>query len=455
MDRARSVAFQEILTNDDLHATESAYLLSEEEAKGKELSEAAETDPGCSTDSDPEYDDETVDVSPRRDGLTWHAQVVPDNFHHEHFTVTPGQLTPCRGFPHITVSDLEARLQKIVEENERRGSSESQKSQSPRQQKTSWVLEGELNGWSSLVNLQLRGITKRYTKMGRPAIKRLWKHTQDGDPREVLRKQASSMPKSLRATFHAPPSTSLGWSPNSPGFSMWYDPYAAGGPRLLHGSAMVDEALPVTAERVHMFAHRYAMQEEKIKDRLSYHAALLIEWSHGRCATVVELAWWNGLGGYSGRSNWCHDMRAKGTTKLFAAMPPELKGPWQSSRAEIRFVDTPCQNLKEFEAYLRHYSDKGPLPVLQQRFFDPQIAASGAVRLSYSRHAHVLQYTLNYINANGAYSQSTRNCQTFAADFFSFLTGQKDKQPFTAGLRVLYKPRLMDFLYDCDVQDSG
>lgn len=36
---------------------------------------------------------------------------------------------------------------------------------------------------------------------------------------------------------------------------------------------------------------------------------------------------------------------------------------------------------------------------------------------------HITQYLLNYAAADPAYTEESRNCQTFAADFFRFLTG--------------------------------
>ena len=60
------------------------------------------------------------------------------------------------------------------------------------------------------------------------------------------------------------------------------------------------EEVPVVT-KVHHFAHRYAKakgQGETAKDRLTWHCGCLLEWSDGRGITIVELAWWSGLGGY-------------------------------------------------------------------------------------------------------------------------------------------------------------
>ena len=46
----------------------------------------------------------------------------------------------------------------------------------------------------------------------------------------------------------------------------------------------------------HLFQHRYARGErpETSKEQLTYHAAVLLEWSHGLYTTVIELALLNG-----------------------------------------------------------------------------------------------------------------------------------------------------------------
>ena len=50
----------------------------------------------------------------------------------------------------------------------------------------------------------------------------------------------------------------------------------------------------------------------------------------------------------------------------------------------------------------------------------------------------------------GEYQEERRNCQTFAADLFGFLSGRKGVEPYHAVCRVLYKPRPFLFLYDPD-----
>ena len=57
------------------------------------------------------------------------------------------------------------------------------------------------------------------------------------------------------------------------------------------------------------------------------------------------------------------------------ATPDCMKGPWKSSKSEIRMLDHPAKNLKEFQDYLDRHT--GPT----KRFLDPKIATSAKVRL--------------------------------------------------------------------------
>jgi hypothetical protein len=104
-----------------------------------------------------------------------------------------------------------------------------------------------------------------------------------------------------RAKLRGPPWTASGWSPDSPGFCYWYEPQHEN--RLSYGTnilQMVQDG--PTCTYVHMIAHRYAVQgRESPRDRLTYHSVCLLEWDHGQYCTVVELAFFNGLGGYKGK----------------------------------------------------------------------------------------------------------------------------------------------------------
>ncbi|CAE6911775.1 unnamed protein product [Symbiodinium sp. KB8] len=274
-----------------------------------------------------------------RQGYKWHAQIVGDNFFHKKHCTAPGFLKACRPFPHIKISDLRASLDK----NEH----------------GSWILSGPLNDWPGLVGLEFVSITCKVRSVMGTAVRRLWLHgsAEDTGPMEVLQALSDKTLRSLRGTFRAPTWTSVGWSPSSPGFLLWHASGYGGG--LLHGSATVDfarsnkEAAEATATNVHFFTHRYAKATEGIKDRLIWHGAILIEWSHQRFVSVVELAWLNGLGGYHGRCNWCRDKLAD-PTAIYAGMPDSMKVPWQQHLAEIRMVDT---EMKSFQVRYGAFPD--------------------------------------------------------------------------------------------------
>ena len=62
--------------------------------------------------------------------------------------------------------------------------------------------------------------------------------------------------------------------------------------------------------------------------------------------------------------------------------------------------------------------------------------------------ADLFNYVLNYAARDMEYHEESRNCQHFAADFYSFLVGGKPVQPHSPVCRVLYKPRPYYFIYD-------
>ena len=100
------------------------------------------------------------------------------------------------------------------------------------------------------------------------------------------------MPKgkgSVRATLRAPPWTAEGYSADSKGFVWWFFSQRPEGPLFLHGEAILRaiQGVPAQATHVHLFSHRYARgKPEGAKDMLTYHSAILLEWSHGRHLTV-------------------------------------------------------------------------------------------------------------------------------------------------------------------------
>lgn len=110
-------------------------------------------------------------------------------------------------------------------------------------------------------------------------------------------------------------------------------------------------------------------------------------------------------------------------------------------------IDMPITSKEQLEQYLRRYSEDGGLPRNEWRFKAPRIYASSEVRLRLRSPAHIAGYLLNYISRVAEYDTLRKNCQTFATDFFAFLTGQKDIQPFTNIVVPLYSQRTQAFLY--------
>lgn len=126
----------------------------------------------------------------------------------------------------------------------------------------------------------------------------------------------------VRAKLREPGWSAQGWSKNSPGYVMYYQaPETRKVPRVLYGVDIIKQLEQDRYEsakklgrnhhlqpspkcvKVHMISHRYAVVNEKWKDKISYHSFALLEWDHGQHCTIIELAFLNGLGGYNGRCN--------------------------------------------------------------------------------------------------------------------------------------------------------
>jgi hypothetical protein len=190
-----------------------------------------------------------------------------------------------------------------------------------------------------------------------------------------------------------------------------------------------------------MVSHRYAVRRESPRDKLTYHSVVLLEWEHGEYMTLVEGAFLNGMGGYKGKSNW-YDDRDESVTSLFRALPAEMICPWLTTSAEIRCYDITCKNLDEFKAFITKYEGN------TQRFVDPRYTFSHQARLTYRTKANIAAYLLNYIGRDMAYSDLRKNCQTFAADFCSFICGKKGVEPFHPVNRIDYRNQTHFFLYE-------
>jgi len=350
-----------------------------------------------------------------------------------------GRLKARRPMPHVTVSEL---IQMVKES------------------KPGAVLPGPLNGWRSMVDLQLQTVTCKAARNNAY----LWRYTDAtaSESSEAIAEQilAALSPKSLASKCSNPLSiraravgarwSKIGWSDASPGFVFAFRSQAEP-PKMVFGEDLAREGGMERAERVHLFAHRYAKEEENYKDKLTWHAGLLIEWDHGRYTTVVELAWLNGLGGYGGMSNWYAD-KLSGDTALFKAMPDAMKQPWDSSRSEIRMLDIPSNNVTAFSEFLEIYSNRTGYG--DRRFLEAKFpASSGSVSIYRNTRADISRYILNYVRADGGYSEINRNCQTFAADLFHFLTGES-MSVFTTVMKLAYRDKTQQFTQEPHRQTS-
>merc|ERR1719203_634120 len=287
----------------------------------------------------------------------------------------------------------------------------------------------------------IRGTVKRVwdfkPNMPKPQIAELTKH------------------KGLRATMLLPRWTALGWGPKSQGFLFWYSEQHGGVPRLLHGTsaleALEDDDVVYRKGRVtkiYAYAHKYPVAQETFKDMVSFHTLLLLEWSHGLHTTICELAWVNAVGGYGGKANWIED-KLEANPKLYQAMNtvPAMIRAWDSSKSELRMYDMPARNKMEFDAFLHKYSNHAGISLEEQRFVDPINYQTGVPKIRLLGPRELVAFMLNYIQRVPGYSEAGLNCQTYTADLFAFLTGQKGILPYTAVQQAVYVQHHHAFLY--------
>ena len=234
-----------------------------------------------------------------------------------------------------------------------------------------WIFSGVLNGFPGLKHLELVKIEYKATLV--PRWRTHW-HTEH-NPKDLK----PTYPKSImgltevRAKLREPGWSAEGWSKDSPGYVLYYQPPETRKvPRTLYGTNIIKQFEEERFERskglgwhrqlqpspkcvkIHMISHRYATLNEKWKDKITYHSFAFLEWDHGLHCTVIELAYLNGLGGYNGRCN--HIMvslilkpifsfgtkthhikllyhlqdRDEPVTTLFNSFPPEMVKPWKS-----------------------------------------------------------------------------------------------------------------------------
>lgn len=360
-------------------------------------------------------------------GLVWHAHLLAPSATRD--CTADGVVKPRRA--HLTVRGS-SFLESLVQAPDGR-----------------WLFSGVLNGWPGLRTLELRSITAKSRGSIIMGARRLWdaQKTPHASPLDVQLKDSANC--SFRATLRAAPWSAHGYTAGNPGFLWWFLSQREA-PLLAHGEAIfaaLGEAARAQATRVHLFSHRYALKKESAKDKLTYHSAILLEWDHGRHCTVLELATLHGVGGRSGRVNWCDD-RDDETSALYRALPPEMVCPWKGELAEIRCTDVRARSLDEFKSYVAGYTGN------EHRFLDAHFSLSAPVRLYHRTHADVVRYLLNYMGRDRRYTEKVRNCQAFATDLYAFAAGKKGVEVFSSYLRPLYQNRTHLFLYDPTMYDN-
>eukprot|EP00128_Syssomonas_multiformis_P002151 Colp12_sorted_trinity150504_noHs@9405 len=370
-------------------------------------------------------------VPPSDEGLEWQINLVVDKDEARPQSAAiyaeTGEIKPRRPVPTARASEFFNSLVKTPDGR--------------------WIFSGILNGWPALTLFELRSVSVTVkTLLGGIKVKPIW-DASDKNAGEPAYPKWRQTPPRVVCTLRAPHWTAYGWTPTSPGFVWWYssirsDPWFAHGEDMIRRIRELQEP-EARAVRAHLFAHRYAMGDkpETAKNKMTWHAAVLLEWDHGNYCTVIELATLNGIGGRFGKSNWYHDKLSE-RPELYRAMPAAMIAPWKGMFAEVRCNDVKAKTKEEFMAYLKQYT--GP----KLRFLDPEIAMSAEVRLSFNRQEDIVRFLINYSSRDRRYTEEFRNCQTFAADFFGFLIGKKDIKPYYAANRVMYQPRQHLFLYD-------
>ena len=360
-------------------------------------------------------------------GLLWHASIVSDDFADPKHCDGEGHLKLRRPVPQIRASDFFGKIAEVDGK---------------------WIFSGgALNGWPGLADaMEVVSVTcKVRSMMVRSVVKRFWDSSWT-DPGPPTFPEVKKL-RSVRATLRAPAWSARGYLPTSPGFAFWVR-QAGGAPQVFPGRMMVDAApKDARATVCHLFAHRYAKARETAKDLLTYHAAVMVEFDDGT-ATICELAYLHGLGGYGGRSNWLPPApEGRATTALFDAIPARMQAPWRTELCEVRLTDVAFNTRDKLQAYLDAHTGRRP----GDKFLDAKIVHSAPVRLAYRTKRDLFSMILNYVGRDSTYHEEWRNCQTFAADLYGFAAGKKGIEPYHQVCRVLYKPRPHLFLYDPDL----
>ena len=99
-----------------------------------------------------------------------------------------------------------------------------------------------------------------------------------------------------------------------------------------------------------------------------------------------------------------------------------------------------ARNLDEFLEFAAQHTGRS------KRFLDFRIYESADVRLSHASMGDIIRYMLNYVTADPHYNEARKNCQHFAADMFSLLSGSEVER-MAEVCKLLYKRRDHLFLY--------
>ena len=215
-------------------------------------------------------------VPPGDDGLVRYALVLPDNYftngklmsglNKRDFDPKNGSIKPRRPSLPITMTQLLTSLTKVQGED------------GPR-----YIFNGVLNGWPSLRHFELIEIDKKrslgplhppdYFHTIHHTWKRYWRADKEG--KEGISPAIRDRNKVYRAKLRGAPWTSLGWSPESPGFLFWYEAQRSEGPRVVYGTNSVKEVGDDICTMVHMISHRVRQELITIVHLLVAHFPLL------------------------------------------------------------------------------------------------------------------------------------------------------------------------------------
>lgn len=417
-------------TEDEYSATVDAREGYSEEprmrARGESMAERPDFGPGEETVSVygpeglPSPEEAAALVPPSDRGHIWHAIVIGEGYKHARDLEEDGTIKPRRPIPTVTHQNF---FNSLVKTEDGR-----------------YLFSGVLNGWPAMRNFELQSITqKKKLTLGRNKIKRVWTAGEKSAP--AFPEKTSS----VRVTLRAPAWSIRGYSRESPGAAFWFMSQLEEA-QVHYGTNMVAAAKALgdpEAVRIHSFAHRYARgkKPETTKDKITWHTMMLMEWSHGKYCTVMELATFNGVGGRFGKANWFEDKR-DARPILYQKMPAMLIAPWKGEFAEVRCYDVESKNLEEFMAYFEKWT--GP----DKYFLDVKHIRTDPIRLTHRKQSDIITYILNYVERDRRYTEEFRNCQSFYADFVGFLAAKSGIEPYFRGIRAFYKNRSHLFLYD-------